>query len=111
MNPNVKLRNPDDTYGDCRACGAIIVHKNHHICPPSWRVRFADQGADEAREVPARDAEDAAVEFCERFDSDFDYTISQAGTAELIVERNGEETRFEITAEERTHFYAHEVVE
>lgn len=102
----VTLRNPTDTYGNCTTCGAFCVHKTHHQCPPVWRVRMEGDEDAYASPIHARDAELAAEEYCERHDSDLDYTIIRNGEATLIVERDGVEVRVSIEAESRPHYSA-----
>lgn len=97
---------PGNPYGTCSVCGGLSVHKDHHQCPPTWKVRFADEMAQDGRAILARDAEQAAEDFCHRYDSDMDYTIISNGEATLIVERDGVEVRVFIEAESRPHYSA-----
>lgn len=102
----VKIKNLNDTYGNCNRCGAYGVHRQHHTCPPVWRVRVESEGPDEFSDVFAADAEQAAEKFCERFDSDLDYSIIRAGQAVLIVERDGAKVRVHVEAESLPHYSA-----
>lgn len=51
----ITLRNPTDTYGNCTDCQAIVVHKDHHKCPPAPEglemvdVEFMVVGVDKAK--------------------------------------------------------------
>lgn len=103
----VKTSIPGNPYGTCMVCGLMAVHREHHQCPPVWRVRVKGDGPDESREVRARDAGDAAVEFCERYDSDLDYTIIRNEGATLIVGWGDDEVEVSIEAESRPNYTAH----
>lgn len=92
------------TYGNCKECGALCVHREHHRCAPIWKVRRDGDGPDEARKIHGRDAEDAASEYCERFDGDLDYSIIRNGGATLLVERDGETVTIHIEAESRPRY-------
>lgn len=100
------------TYAKCRTCGEYDF-LDAHGCGIPYTVRRADDDADEARTVYARDADIAAVRFCERYDSDFEYAIVREGDSggdpEVIVrDALGKERRFWIMAETRPHYSARE---
>ncbi|MCK1503905.1 hypothetical protein [Bradyrhizobium sp. 18] len=82
-----------------------------HQCAPIWEARMHETKWNEDwTEVRAHDAEEAAREFCERYDCDGEYTIIQRGAAEIEVRKPGEDriTIFDVFAESVPTYYAHE---
>jgi hypothetical protein len=81
-----------------------------HQCAPIWEARICETKWENGwMEVRAHDAEEAASKFCQRYDSDGEYSILQSGEAEVEVRKLGEDdvTVVEITAESVPTYYAH----
>jgi hypothetical protein len=81
-----------------------------HQCAPIWEARLLEtKWENDWIEVRAHDAEEAAREFCEQYDSDGDYSIIQRGSAEVEVRKPGEDgvTIFDVSAESVPTYYAH----
>lgn len=103
-------------YVRCKRCGGwgwtgeLAGRYGAHACPPIWEARILKtRWENDWTEVHARDAEDAASKFCERYDSDGEYSIIQDGGAEIEVRKLGEDqiTQVEISAESVPTYYAH----
>lgn len=101
-------------YQRCKRCGEYgwtgesAQRFGFHTCLPMWECRIAGNG-DDWDEVYAREAEQAAEKFCDQYDSNGDYTIIQAGEAEVDVRRPGEDeiTQWKIAAESVPHYRAY----
>lgn len=103
------ITNPD--YGDCRRCEAFAVKVASHRCPPTYRV-FDPDFSEEANavEVPARSAEDAAVRYADRYDSDHhEMGILRHGVTVTVIGPDGGRTRFNLTGESVPSYSAEEV--
>lgn len=82
-----------------------------HQCAPIWEARLHETKWDnDWTEVRAHDAEEAASEFCERYDCEGgDYSIIQHGEAVVEVRSpEGDVTTCDVRAESVPTYYAHE---
>jgi hypothetical protein len=81
----------------CKKFDELVRHK----CDPTWEARLEGGGDDEWITVYAMDNEDAAEEFCEKYDRDDEYSIINHGSAVVEVrKREGEEVvKFDVEAE------------
>jgi hypothetical protein len=113
MNSFIKPWYYNPKYGDCNRCGAFLVTLATHQCTPTWRVFDADYCEEEdAKEVCARDAKDAAIKYADRFDSDHhEYGILQHGITVTVIGPDGARTRFNLTGESVPSYWAEEVTD
>lgn len=82
-----------------------------HQCAPIWEARLHEtKWTEDWIEVRAQDAEEAAREFCERYDCEGEYSIIRRGSAEVEIRKPGEDTItiFDVSAESVPTYYAHE---
>lgn len=103
------ITNP--AYGDCRRCEAFAVKVDSHRCPPTYRVFAPDFSEEEnAVEVPAHSAEDAAVRYADRYDSDHhEMGILRDGLTVTVIAPTGARARFNLTGESVPSYSAEEV--
>jgi hypothetical protein len=93
----------------CREWGWFDGKLGNHICKPSWEARLLETKWENGwTDCRGRDAEEAASNFCQRYDSDGEYSIIQSGEAEVEVRKLGsdEVTVVEISAESVPTYYA-----
>ena len=57
----------------------------YHICKPIFRVISEGEGLTDAREVRARNAEDAATLWVRNYDAGHDYHVANGGYIEIVV--------------------------
>jgi len=90
---------------DCETCGAFTVYRRSHKCPPVWLVRYHDYAADDATEIYAHEAEEAAEKFIDESETD-----GCMEPDDVIVSRDGyEDKRFSVTGEYSVTWSAREV--
>lgn len=91
----------DPKYGDCDRCGAICITVAVHQCPPAFRVFDPEQTTeDRAVEVRAFNAEDAALKYADREDSDrHEMGILTHGVIVTVIANDGTRSRFRLTGE------------
>lgn len=99
----------------CKTCDEWIIESLFvpHRCKPKWLVYDPDCGdVDDAREIHAYDAEDAAEKFCDLSDcGSAEYEYLMDGGCDLVIvmpgEGNeGEGGRFCVSAESRPSYSA-----
>ena len=69
----------------CPICLFTISTGAPHTCPPAWKVRLADDVDTSAITIFAATATDAAEDFCDTVDSEWEYPIANSGGIDLIV--------------------------
>jgi hypothetical protein len=94
----------------CETCKEWVFFDSHR-CPPKYQVRqvWPNGDVDDWRDFYARDPEEAAEKWAERYDSYGDYTIVNGSSA--IVDVMDEEetvTKFEVTGESVPSYRAYE---
>ena len=90
--------NPIPTFDECERC-------HQHVCLPcrcrAYQCAEPMNGeVDDWRTAHARDAEDAAKDYCRLADGDGDYSIVRSGSTEVWVkDPDGTVTQWDIEAE------------
>lgn len=96
---------------ECSICGRYTFGTERHTCPPAWRCWNPDQQErEDARDVRALTAAEAAEQFVERFEEPED---ALRGAIVVAVARNddAEPRRFRVTTEARLSYDADPVTE
>ena len=97
----------------CKVCGGLIIDGFGHKCPPKWLVRREEWDGEDATEIRAVDAEEAAKKWAEDDDqSSAEYGIVSKDEEPVVIvcrADSGEETRWRVSGEAVPAYYAEPV--
>lgn len=99
-------------YGWCKVCGRY-GRISEHRCPPVWHVWPEGETEDDARDIRADDAQEAAERWAAAEDiRGADYSIVGGSSAQLFVRAStgGETKLFEVTGYPEPVYQAQELV-
>ncbi len=98
----------------CDRCKEYMIWPESHTCPPTWLVWCPemDSSRDDAKEIRASDAENAAKRWARDFDSNGDYDIVRG--AEYVVhvgtlDEDEKVQKFTVRGETVPEYYAEAV--
>lgn len=84
----------------CKEWGFFTGRFAEHRCPPAWECRLETEDEDDWRKVHARDAEDAAEKYAERYDCESaEYAIVRGRTEAIVLVRKPADLEEEPSAE------------
>lgn len=91
-------------YTRCDICNEYRWTDQRHVCPPAWECYEAEDG-DYRRTIYAHDGQEAAEKYAEQIDPELEYGIMRDATEHngetevVVVNSNGSEERFLVSAE------------
>lgn len=83
-------------YSRCDSC--CSWHWSHKDCPPEWVIYHPEYMGRDTKTVRADSAEQAALVYAELYNESGDYSLMNGNNAVIIVEREGQQHSFTISA-------------